>query len=170
LISFLFIFKNTKINDLFKGQPLILYMLELIPEDEYEDLFDLFNNINVNLKNNEKSVFKYILDSPMGFDKLQRNIIIDYNELIKDLTSSKSDIEYIYKLKEKLDDFHDKVETQYDEDLFSLLTVVFMISVEILKIEKKENYLVKILGEVQNEKLFNGKIDIKYWIKKIISF
>ncbi len=164
LFSLLYVFKETvKINELYKETPLIIYILKNINIEDVKKIFYIYDNININLKQNDISVFKYILKSDLDLWDLPEKTIINYNELVKDL-DNKLDVYY---LKEKLKKLEQWIiqngEPRFQTDLFNLLTLVIMISTLRMKIGKPE-VIKKTLETFKDIEEINQIIDIKYWL------
>jgi ankyrin repeat protein len=161
LISVLYVFKESiKINDI------IIYLLKNMNIEDVKKIFYIYDDININLKKDDISVFKYILKSDLDLWDLSEKTIINYNELIKDLDD---EIHLIY-LKEKLKKLETWVienkEPKFHTDLFNLLTLVFMIST-LKKNIGKQDVIKKTLETFKDNKEINKKIDINYWLSVV---
>jgi hypothetical protein len=146
--------------------PLVLYLLKHINIEDVKKLFFIYDDININLKKDGISVFKYILKSNLDLWDIPENTKINYNDLIKDI-DDKLDVYY---LKKKLKDLEtwiiQKGEPKFQTDLFNLLTIVFMILSLKMKIGNSD-VIKKTLGNFKDEKYINTKIDIKYWLSVV---
>lgn len=167
LFSLLLIFKESiKINESYKEMPLVLYLLKHVNIEDIKNLFFIYDDININLKKDGISVFKYILKSNLDLWDIPENTKINYNDLIKDI-DDKLDVYY---LKKKLKDLEtwiiQKGEPKFQTDLFNLLTIVFMILSLKMKIGNSD-VIKKTLENFKDEKYINTKIDIKYWLSVV---
>lgn len=173
LMGFLFVLK-----DLINVNEIIEYIMEKTTDQVIETVFETYNDIDLNLNTNEnKSIFKYLLESAVPLIVIKENAKIDYNELIRELIYIPSDVKkkekyiqennrtYLVRLKQKLDDLRNVEFTgnMFVIDLCNRLTIVLLIASLILNLNKEKEKILNQINSYNKNKTITDKIDLKYW-------
>lgn len=176
LIGFLII-----VNDLIDINEIIEYIMKETSDSVKKTVFETYNNINLNLNTQEnKSVFKYLLETEVPLIVIKETHKLDYNEIIKELIYIPEDVKnkkeyiqnnkvYLSKLKQKLNELRSAGFTNnfFSIDLFNRLTVVLFMSALILKVDKEREKTLDNMNNYAKNKTITDKIDLKYWLSII---